>query len=129
MPIDTVGFDFEMLDVDHTKYTSPPEDGIYVYGTFLDGCGWDNAEKMLCESKPKVLYTSGPTIWLKPKPVAEFSKYPHYNSPLYRTADRRGVLATTGHSTNFVMNIRLPTDKPEHHWILRSVCMLLSLPS
>jgi dynein heavy chain len=55
------------------------------------------------------------------------AEYPHYECPLYRTGDRRGVLATTGHSTNFVMFIRMPSDRPQSHWIMRGVCMLLSL--
>jgi len=40
----------------------------------------------------------------------QVSEYQHYNCPCYRTPDCRGVLATTGHLSNFVMYIRIPTD-------------------
>jgi dynein heavy chain len=40
-------------------------------------------------------------------PVSEIRKYQHYECPVYRTADRRGVLATTGHSTNFLMWVHI----------------------
>ena len=55
-------------------------------------------------------------------------QYQHYECPVYRTADRKGVLATTGHSTNFLMMIKMPTvaHSPEH-WVMRGVCMLASL--
>ncbi len=57
---------------------------------------------------------------------------------MYRTADRRGTLATTGHSTNFLMSVALPLGLPpstpaaalqqlSDHWVLRGVCMLVSL--
>lgn len=125
--IDKVGFDFEMLEVDHSQYKTPPEDGIYVYGLFLEGCGWDPSIKKLRESAPKVLFDPAPVFWLRPMLVQDFCTFQHYSCPIYRTGDRRGVLATTGHSTNFLMMIRLPTDLPEYHWTMRGVCLLCSL--
>ena len=68
-----------------------------------------------------------PVIWLRPARLADLRQYKHYECPVYRTADRRGVLATTGHSTNFLMMIRLPSALPQEHWVLRGVCMLTSL--
>jgi dynein heavy chain len=75
----------------------------------------------------QVLFTQMPVIWMVPKDVSTFSQYPHYNCPLYKTAERRGVLSTTGHSTNFVLDIRLPTSKDAAHWTKRGVALLTSL--
>ena len=79
------------------------------------------------EPCPEVLFEPAPCIWLKPVLLTELSEYPHYACPVYRTAERKGVLATTGHSTNFLMMMKMPTVLPEAHWTMRGVCMLCSL--
>ena len=127
LAIDTVDFEMEMMDMDEKQYTTPPDVGIYVYGMYLEGCAWDKTEKILCESRPKVLFEPAPCIWLKPVLAKDIVPGQTYSCPVYRTAARKGVLATTGHSTNFLMMMRMPTTRDEDHWTLRGVCMLCSL--
>ena len=123
--IDTLGWNFVVrLD----QPTAKAEDGCFVDGLFIDGAAWDRTSNVLCEQKPKVLFDTLPTLLLLPVLTSEFRvKQGDYTSPLYKTSARRGVLSTTGHSTNFVMTVILPSQKNEAHWVKRGVALLTQL--
>jgi len=123
IPIDTVEFDFAFLQ---ERPAAPPEDGVYTHGLFVEGARMGE-DGLMAESLPKVLFAPMVYVLLKPLPGPELSVYPHYECPVYRTTARRGVLATTGHSSNFVMFMRIPTDQPASHWIARGVALINSL--
>jgi len=57
IPIDRVAFDYNVNDhMTHEDIKEKPEDGVYVYGLFLEGCKWDFKEHCLAESDPKKLF-------------------------------------------------------------------------
>lgn len=128
--IDTVDFTFNVIsDEVKTDITKAPEDGVYVWGLFVEGARWDDEKEALVDSQPKVLYTRMKTIHILPMVRDKIDNGHSYMCPVYKTARRAGTLSTTGHSTNFVLYIYLPMLKKDkdRKWVKRGVAMLTGL--
>lgn len=67
-----------------------------------------------------------PVVWLLP----EENHHQHagtYQCPVYKTLTRAGTLSTTGHSTNYVLAIEVPSNQSQQHWIQRGVALFCAL--
>lgn len=82
---------------------------------------------ILEEQLPKVLTDVLPLVWFIPIRKNELVEGNRYICPVYTTSERKGILSTTGHSTNYVLPILLETNKNPSHWIYRGVALLCQL--
>ncbi|XP_023289892.1 dynein heavy chain 1, axonemal [Orussus abietinus] len=120
--IDSIDFGFQVLEENPTQR---PVDGCVVYGVFLEGCRWGGSH--LAESLPKELYTDMPPILLLPEVQHRPPSKGIYECPVYKTTQRAGTLSTTGHSTNFVLAMEIPSQRSQAHWVKRGVALICAL--
>jgi len=126
--IDELDYDFKVHDeIDPQDVTEKPADGVFCFGMYFEGARWNKTIHMLDESKPKQLYVEIPLIWYVPKRNRVKAETGIYNCPVYKVLSRTGLLSTTGHSTNFVQYIELPTKEEEAKWIRGGVAAFLAL--
>ncbi|CAK6435519.1 unnamed protein product [Pipistrellus nathusii] len=125
--IDTISFDFKVMPQAVSDLKQKPVVGCYIYGLFLEGARWDPMDFQLAESRPKELYTEMAVIWLLPVPNRKVEDQDFYLCPIYKTLTRAGTLSTTGHSTNYVIAVEIPSRQPQRHWIKRGVALICAL--
>ncbi|XP_071340329.1 dynein axonemal heavy chain 5 isoform X1 [Trachinotus anak] len=106
----------------------PPEDvgGVYIYGLFLDGAGWDRRGAKLTEAPPKVLFTPLPVVHvyaISAANMADGRRQPGgggavslYSCPVYKKPRRTDL--------NFIFSLQLRSVQPVEHWTLRGAALL-----
>jgi len=103
-----------------------PENGVNIFGMFIEGARWDVKLSRLEDSNPKVLFTELPAVLMVPEKNREVDTK-EYSCPCYKVVSRKGTLLTTGHSTNFVRNYELSTEQSVNKWIKAGVALFLAL--
>jgi len=124
--IDTLNFKYDVLETPAEDITEAPDDGVFVYGLWMEGARWDAEAKKMAISRPGEMYTPIPTVHFQPE-VDHKVAADVYQLPVYKTDVRKGVLSTTGMSTNFVVPVELPTDVPPETWVLYGCAGLCNL--
>lgn len=114
--IDELVFDFQV--------TSKPvelEHAMTISGLFLQCASWSEAG--LTDARPNVLFEEMPNIVLIPTRNTDLEVNNRYPCPVYRTSLRRGVLTTTGHSSNYILDVLLPSNEHVNKWIRLGVAL------
>eukprot|EP00746_Dinoflagellata_sp_MGD_P065558 gnl/MRDRNA2_/MRDRNA2_27306_c0_seq1.p1 gnl/MRDRNA2_/MRDRNA2_27306_c0~~gnl/MRDRNA2_/MRDRNA2_27306_c0_seq1.p1 ORF type:complete len:1713 (+),score=337.76 gnl/MRDRNA2_/MRDRNA2_27306_c0_seq1:612-5141(+) len=127
--IDLVVLNYEVPKITPNDQIIPPPDGTFVRGLFLEGCMWNADRLELQASRPRELFTKLPVIWFLPGPnrTLPCGAAQVYGAPLYKVLSRQGTLSTTGHSTNFVVCVDLPTTEHPDTWVRAGVALFLAL--
>ncbi|EFN74803.1 Dynein heavy chain 8, axonemal [Camponotus floridanus] len=114
--LDNVTLHNEVLRNLAEEIKAPPPEGVYVYGLFLEGAGWDRRNSRLCESANKVIYVLMPVIHIFVLHNVPDKSPKLYQCPVYKKPQRTYVLLITP--------LWLQTIKSPDYWILRGVALL-----
>ncbi|KAJ8009361.1 hypothetical protein DPEC_G00088090 [Dallia pectoralis] len=117
--LDTVTLHNEVLKQNKEEITASPAEGVYVYGLFLDGAGWDRRNCRLVEATPKVLFTPLPVIHMFAINSTAPKDPKFYICPVYKKPKRTDLTYITG--------VVLRTVQSPDHWILRGVALLCDI--
>ncbi len=117
--LDTVVLHNEVTAKMKEDISTQPVEGVYIYGLYLDGAGWDKRATRLIESSPKVLFTQLPVSWVYAvNEVKDLKAY--YSCPVYKKPKRTDL--------TYIFPLYLISGKKEpEHWILRGVALLCDI--
>ncbi|EDO35603.1 predicted protein [Nematostella vectensis] len=99
--------------------TTPPAEGVYVHGLFLDGAGWDRRGCKLVEPPAKVLFTPVPVIHIYAINSTGGRDNRLYQCPIYKKPRRTDL--------TYIACVDLKTNQNPDHWILRGVALLCDI--
>lgn len=97
---------------------SPPREGAYVHGLYLEGARWDSQTSMIAEARLKELAPPMPVIFIKAIPVDRQDMRNLYECPVYKTKQR-------GHT--YIWTFNLKSKEKSAKWTLGGVALLLQL--
>ena len=52
----------KVVNMEREEVRKGPDEGVYIYGLFLDGCRWDKPGNKLADAVPKVLFAPLPVL-------------------------------------------------------------------
>ncbi|XP_039248303.2 dynein axonemal heavy chain 5-like isoform X1 [Styela clava] len=96
----------------------PPQEGVYVYGLYLEGAAWDKRGMKLIESRSKVLFEQMPIILINAVSASGSGNKDQkpYVCPIYKKPQRTDL--------NYIADVELKTVQTPDHWVLRGVALL-----
>ncbi|OMJ88621.1 hypothetical protein SteCoe_9401 [Stentor coeruleus] len=130
IPIDSLCFFYEFQIIgNYLEVEERPDEGVLIYGLYMEGCRWDFDVMQLEDSRPGEMFSVAPLILFVPSEKGSNEPEPddYFSMPVYKTSQRAGILSTTGHSTNYIVSIDAPTAKKTSVWVLRGGAFLCQL--
>ncbi|XP_038180482.1 dynein heavy chain 9, axonemal [Arvicola amphibius] len=117
-PLDQMALQCDVTKKNREEFRSPPREGAYIYGLFMEGACWDTQAGIITEAKLKDLTPPMPVMFLKAIPADKQDCRSAYACPVYKTCQR---------GPTFVWTFHLKTKENPSKWVLAGVALLLQI--
>ncbi|XP_036884188.1 dynein heavy chain 9, axonemal isoform X2 [Sturnira hondurensis] len=117
-PLDQMALQCDVTKKNREEFRSPPREGAYVHGLFMEGARWDAQAGVITEAKLKDLTPPMPVMFIKALPAEKQDCCSVYPCPMYKTGQR---------GPTYVWTFNLKTKENPSKWVLAGVALLLQI--
>ncbi|XP_070335212.1 dynein axonemal heavy chain 9 isoform X1 [Odocoileus virginianus] len=117
-PLDQMTLQCDVTKKNREEFRSPPREGAYVHGLFMEGARWDTQAGIIAEGKLKELTPPLPVMFIRAVPVEKQDCRGVYLCPVYKTRQR---------GPTYVWTFQLKTKEKPSKWVLAGVALLLQV--
>ncbi|XP_029978186.1 dynein axonemal heavy chain 9 [Sphaeramia orbicularis] len=117
-PLDSMCLQCDVTKKNREDFSSPPREGAYVHGLYMEGARWDTQTGLIVDARLKELTPNMPVIFIKAIPVDKQEVKNVYNCPVYKTRQR---------GPTYVWTFNLKTKEKPSKWTLAGVALLLQI--
>ncbi|XP_034049709.1 dynein heavy chain 9, axonemal [Thalassophryne amazonica] len=117
-PLDRMCLQCNVTKKNLEDFSSPPREGAYVHGLYMEGARWDTQRGMIVDARLKELTPAMPVIFIKAIPVDKKEHKNIYPCPVYKTQQR---------GPTYVWTFDLNTKENPSKWVVAGVALLLNV--
>ncbi|XP_070251371.1 dynein axonemal heavy chain 9 isoform X5 [Myotis yumanensis] len=117
-PLDQMALQCDVTKKNREDFRSPPREGAYVHGLFMEGARWDAQAGVITEAKLKDLTPPMPVMFIKAIPADKQDCRSVYACPVYKTCQR---------GPTYIWTFNLKTKENPSKWVLAGVALLLQI--
>ncbi|CAD7689680.1 unnamed protein product [Nyctereutes procyonoides] len=115
-PLDKMALQCDVTKKNREDFKSPPREGAYIHGLFMEGARWDVQAGIITDAKLKDLTPPMPVMFIKAIPADKQDHRSVYPCPVYKTCQR---------GPTYVWTFNLKTKEKPSKWVLAGVALLL----
>uniref|UniRef100_A0A8C2YH93 Dynein axonemal heavy chain 9 n=1 Tax=Coturnix japonica TaxID=93934 RepID=A0A8C2YH93_COTJA len=117
-PLDKMTLQCDVTKKNREDFASPPREGAYIHGLFMEGARWDAQTGIITDARLKELTPAMPVIFIKAIPADKQDTRSMYPCPVYKTRQR---------GPTYVWTFNLKTRETPCKWVLAGVALLLQI--